>query len=156
MLNRLAGKLDGVTPADLEKRVDAGESRPFESVVVAQNVRPALAYYLAQRERQFPGVRLRDSFLRTYPEGRLAAHVLGGTGKISAEELDDYRGRGLARLLLERAFARDAAAGRAGTLLHVDTANTTPALDLYLSVGMRAVLAIDMWHGDLPTAPAEA
>ena len=70
--------------------------------------------------------------------------------------LDQYRGRGLARLLLERAFARDAAAGRAGTLLHVDTANTTPALDLYLSVGMRAVLAIDMWHRDLPAAPAEA
>ena len=68
----------------------------------------------------------------------------------------EYRGRGLARLLLERAFARDAAAGRAGTLLHVDTANTTPALDLYLSVGMRAVLAIDMWHRDLPAAPAEA
>jgi mycothiol synthase len=70
--------------------------------------------------------------------------------------LDRYRGRGLARLLLERAFARDAAAGRVGTLLHVDTANTTPALDLYLSVGMRPVLAIDMWHRDLPAAPAEA
>jgi penicillin-binding protein 2 len=94
VLNRLAGKLEGVTPADLEKRVDAGESRPFESVVVAQNVRPALAYYLAQRERQFPGVRLRDSYLRTYPEGRTAAHILGGTGKISAEEVDGYRSRG--------------------------------------------------------------
>ena len=70
--------------------------------------------------------------------------------------LDQYRGRGLARLLLERAFARDAAAGRAGTLLHVDTANTTPALDLYLSVGMRAVLAIDMWHRDLPAAASPA
>jgi penicillin-binding protein 2 len=94
VLNRLAGKLEGVAAADLVERVDAGESRPFESVVVAQNVRPALAYYLAQRERQFPGVRLRDSYLRTYPEGRLAAHILGGTGKISAEEVDGYRRRG--------------------------------------------------------------
>ena len=68
--------------------------------------------------------------------------------------LDQYRGRGLARLLLERAFARDVEAGRVGTLLHVDTANTTPALDLYLSVGMRAVLAIDMWHRDVPAAAA--
>ncbi len=68
--------------------------------------------------------------------------------------LDQYRGRGLARLLLERAFARDVEAGRVGTLLHVDTANTTPALDLYLSVGMRAVLAIDMWHRDVPAAPS--
>jgi penicillin-binding protein 2 len=94
VLSRLAGKLEGVPPADLEKRVDGGESRPFESVVVAQNVRPALAYYLAQRERQFPGVRLRDSYLRTYPEGRTAAHILGGTGKISADEVDGYRSRG--------------------------------------------------------------
>jgi penicillin-binding protein 2 len=94
VLNRLAGKLEGVAAADLVERVDAGESRPFESVVVAQNVRPALAYYLAQRERQFPGVRLRDSYLRTYPEGRLAAHILGGTGKIGAEEVDGYRRRG--------------------------------------------------------------
>jgi penicillin-binding protein 2 len=94
VLNRLAAKLDGVATAELLRRVEAGESRPFESVVVAQNVRPALAYYLAQRERQYPGVRLRDTYLRTYPEGRLAAHVLGGTGKITAEEIDDYRSRG--------------------------------------------------------------
>ena len=94
VLTRLAGKLDGVTEQELAEKVDAGESRPFESVVIAQNIRPALAYYVAQRERQFPGVRLRDSFLRTYPEGRLAAQVLGSTGKISAEELDAYRNRG--------------------------------------------------------------
>ena len=93
-----------------------------------------------------------------------AAGVLVGNDQFVEDEgcgyvrivgvLDRYRGRGLARLLLERAFARDAAAGRAGTLLHVDTANTTPALDLYLSVGMRAVLAIDVWHRDVPAAPA--
>ena len=93
VLTRLATKLD--VPADeLLTRVDAGEGRPFESVVIAQNVRPALAYYIAQRTRQFPGVGLADSYLRTYPEGKLAAHVLGQTGKISAEEVDDYRSRG--------------------------------------------------------------
>jgi penicillin-binding protein 2 len=93
VMNRLAAKLD-VPAAELVARVEAGESRPFESVVIAQNVRPALAYYLAQRERQFPAVALRDTYLRTYPQGKLAAHVLGATGKISAEEIDDYRGRG--------------------------------------------------------------
>ena len=94
VLRTLAGKLDGVTYDELAKRVQAGESRPFESVVIAQNIRPALAYYIAQRERQFPGVGLRDTYLRTYPEGRVAAHVLGSTGKISAAELKDYRARG--------------------------------------------------------------
>ena len=94
VLNRVAAKLDGVTGAELVARVEAGEERPFESVVIAQNVPPALSYYLAQRERQFPGVRLRDTYLRTYPQDKLAAHVLGGTGKITAEELDDFRSRG--------------------------------------------------------------
>jgi penicillin-binding protein 2 len=94
VLRTLARKLDGVTFDELMKRVQAGESRPLESVVIAQSVRPVLAYYIAQRERQFPGVGLRDTYLRTYPEGTVAAHVVGSTGKISAAELDDYRARG--------------------------------------------------------------
>ena len=61
------------------------------------------------------------------------------------------RGRGIAKFLLRHAFAVDAAAGRAGTLLHVDTDNVTPALDLYESVGMRAVLVIDAWRTVLTT-----
>jgi mycothiol synthase len=48
------------------------------------------------------------------------------------------------------AFALDAAAGRSGTILHVDTNNPTPALGLYLSVGMTATLAIDVWRRVLP------
>lgn len=64
---------------------------------------------------------------------------------------EDARGQGLAKLLLHDAFAAHAAAGRAGTILHVDTNNPTPALDLYLSVGMRVVLVIDVWRATLPT-----
>ena len=45
-----------------------------------------------------------------------------------------------------RSFSADAAAGRVGTLLHVDTNNTTPALGVYESVGMRPVLVIDAWR----------
>jgi ribosomal protein S18 acetylase RimI-like enzyme len=64
--------------------------------------------------------------------------------------LEQARGRGLAKLLLRDAFAADAAAGRAGTILHVDTNNPTPALGLYLSVGMKSVLIIDVWRRTLP------
>ena len=56
------------------------------------------------------------------------------------------RGRGVAKYLLRHAFAVDAAAGRTGTLLHVDSNNITPALRLYESVGMRTVLVIDAWR----------
>ncbi|WP_163505777.1 GNAT family N-acetyltransferase [Fodinicola acaciae] len=57
-----------------------------------------------------------------------------------------YRGRGLGRLLLTTAIAADAAAGRVGTILHVDSNNVTPALALYTSVGMRTVMVIDAWQ----------
>lgn len=57
-----------------------------------------------------------------------------------------FRGYGLGRLLLTRAFEADERRGRVGTILHVDSNNTTPALGLYRSVGMRPVLVIDVWR----------
>jgi ribosomal protein S18 acetylase RimI-like enzyme len=64
--------------------------------------------------------------------------------------VEPARGRGLAKLLLHQAFARDARAGRVGTILHVDTNNPTPALGLYERVGMRPVLVIDVWRRIVP------
>lgn len=90
VLARLAPKL-GVPLKDLMKKMAAGDNRPFEPVVLAPNIRRPLAYYLAQRRRQFPGIGLQKSYLRTYPEGTLAAQLLGQTGKITAEQLAAYR-----------------------------------------------------------------
>ncbi|TDW23120.1 GNAT family N-acetyltransferase [Kribbella kalugense] len=56
------------------------------------------------------------------------------------------RGRGLAKFLLHKAFAVDAAAGRSGTILHVDTGNPTPAVALYTGVGMRPEVISDIWR----------
>lgn len=64
----------------------------------------------------------------------------------------EARGRGLATFLLRDQFALDAAAGRTGTILHVDTNNPTPALGLYLSVGMTATLVIDVWQLEVSAA----
>jgi len=63
--------------------------------------------------------------------------------------LAEARGRGIAKYLLLHAFAVDANNNRAGTMLHVDSNNTTPALGLYESVGMRPVLVIDAWRRTL-------
>ncbi|MGW3369214.1 GNAT family N-acetyltransferase [Streptosporangium canum] len=88
-------------------------------------------------------------------DGEPAAMLLG-TNAFAGDEncgyvrrlavLPAFRGRGLGRFMLRRAFADDARRGRVGTYLHVDANNSTPALDLYLSVGMRQVLAIDVWR----------
>jgi mycothiol synthase len=62
------------------------------------------------------------------------------------------RGRGIATALLRTYFAVSATAGHSAVLLHVDVANTTRALRLYESVGMRAFLTIDAWAKRSPTA----
>ena len=56
------------------------------------------------------------------------------------------RGRGVAKALLLSSFEGMRARGRSGALLHVDTANATGATRLYESVGMRAVVVIDVWR----------
>lgn len=60
-----------------------------------------------------------------------------------------YQGRGLGSYLLRNAFASDAEQGRIGTILHVDTNPTRPAVGLYLKNGMRQVLTIDVWRRSL-------
>jgi len=93
-------------------------------------------------------------------DGVPAAMLLGNNQFVSDEGcgyvailavLPAYRGRGLGALLLRDRFATDARLGRVGTILHVDANNTTPALGLYESVGMRTVLVIDVWRHTLPT-----
>ncbi|WP_185444683.1 hypothetical protein [Kribbella qitaiheensis] len=61
------------------------------------------------------------------------------------------RGRGLATFLLKDAFAIDSAAGLGGTILHVDSSNPTPAVQLYLGVGMRPTVVSDVWRQTLAT-----
>lgn len=92
VLRALAPKL-GTSVAALEAKMDAGEDS-VESVVLAQGVDSRLELYLAERRRQFPGVALRQSFERDYRRGALAAQVLGTTGAITPEQLEEYRERG--------------------------------------------------------------
>ncbi|HEY3561692.1 MAG TPA: GNAT family N-acetyltransferase [Kribbella sp.] len=68
----------------------------------------------------------------------------GYVGRLAV--LEKARGKGLAKFLLRNQFLVDAANGRAGTILHVDTNNPTPALGVYLSVGMQAVLVMEVWR----------
>jgi ribosomal protein S18 acetylase RimI-like enzyme len=57
----------------------------------------------------------------------------------------DFRGRGLAKLLLATAFAEFARRGWKHAELAVDTESPTGALRLYESAGMRQKHAIDIW-----------
>jgi penicillin-binding protein 2 len=47
-----------------------------------------------ERRSQLPGISLQAAYVRDYPAGPIAAHVLGYVGPIPAEKDKDYRGRG--------------------------------------------------------------
>lgn len=93
VLTRLSPLL-GVPVADLMAQMKTGDERPLEPVVLARNVDGPLYRYLAEYRRDFPGLSLDPTYLRAYPEGTTAAQVLGSTGRITPEQVADYRSRG--------------------------------------------------------------
>lgn len=113
-----------LTPADLQGKVDdvldalstivtieprdrrrfkqlMGESRRFESLPVRARLSDEEVARFAANAYRFPGVDIRARLLRQYPQGEVAAHVIGYIGRISqrdqerlekADRLANYRG----------------------------------------------------------------
>src|SRR6478609_1862472 len=67
---------------------------PAAPVTLRRDVGHDLVYYLQENQARFPGVEVERVFVRDYPDGTLAAHVLGTVGEISEEELKEPRYKG--------------------------------------------------------------
>jgi penicillin-binding protein 2 len=94
MLKRLA-KVVHVPVNQMARDVDRRAHDPLNPVIVKQDLTRAEVMYLSERERDFPGVRLVGSWLREYPYGTLAAHVLGHVGEITESQIDQRQYAGL-------------------------------------------------------------
>jgi penicillin-binding protein 2 len=68
---------------------------PAAPVTLRRDVGHYLVYYLQENQERFPGVEVQRVFVRDYPDGTLAAHILGNVGEISPEQLKEPRYRGL-------------------------------------------------------------
>ncbi len=68
---------------------------PAAPVTLRRDVGHYLVYYLQENQERFPGVEVQHVFVRAYPDGTLAAHILGNVGEISKEELKEPRYRAL-------------------------------------------------------------
>ena len=69
------------------KKVTEGEITGLDLIVLKHDVSRKVVTYLKERTLQFPGVEIQDESLRSYPQGDMAAQVLGHLGEISAEQL---------------------------------------------------------------------
>jgi penicillin-binding protein 2 len=63
-------------------------------VTVKEEVGERRIDYLSERAREFPGVKLADTYLRSYPHGDLAAQMLGYVGEINAAQLNVLKSKG--------------------------------------------------------------
>ncbi len=73
-----------------EEKVAAGVP-----VTIRRDVGYDVVYFLEENQRRFPGVQVQRIFVREYPDGSRAAHLLGGVGEVSEEELEENRYTGL-------------------------------------------------------------
>jgi penicillin-binding protein 2 len=104
-IDQLLSKLTPVVyvgPADqrrFKRRV--AESGRYAAVVLRNNLNETEAAWFSAHSMRFPGVELRARWVREYPQGQAAAHVVGYVGRISESdllgleernELGNYRG----------------------------------------------------------------
>jgi penicillin-binding protein 2 len=64
-------------------------------VTLRKDVDYDLVYYLEENQDRFPGVSVERVFVRAYPDGTRAAHVVGSVGEINDEELKEPEYKGL-------------------------------------------------------------
>ena len=64
-------------------------------VTLRRDVGYDVVYYLQENQDRFPGAQVQRVFVRHYPGGTLAAHVLGSVGEVSEKELKEPRYRQL-------------------------------------------------------------
>ncbi len=111
-VRRLSALLD-VDEATLLRRIADVRYSPFRPVPIALDVDPRSVLIVRQNQELFVGINAETLPVRDYPEGGLAAHLVGYLGQISGEELGEerfagYRGGDLiGRGGLEQAYESD-------------------------------------------------
>ncbi len=107
-VEELSNILGADTETVLERYDFALQTTPYASMLVQENADKNAVTYISERTEEFPGVTINDDWVRNYPNGQLAAHVLGYTGAVTEDELGQEPFVGL---------ANDAVVGKSGVEL---------------------------------------
>jgi penicillin-binding protein 2 len=94
MLSRLT-PIVYVSSADqrrFKRRVN--ESGRYASIVLRNNLNDTEAAWFSAHSLSFPGVELRARWVREYPQGKVAGHVVGYVGRISESDVSTLEDKG--------------------------------------------------------------
>jgi penicillin-binding protein 2 len=90
--DRVLRRLSTLLRLDREEIVERLISRrysTFRPIPIAIDVAPEIVYAVREQQELFPGVVAETLPVRTYPQGQLAAHLVGYLGEISETELEE-------------------------------------------------------------------
>ncbi|PZO34089.1 MAG: penicillin-binding protein 2 [Shackletoniella antarctica] len=93
VVDRLSTVLS-MPPEEIQQRLEQAGYESIESITIARGISPAQATALAEYTNDLPGVRLESEAVRNYPNGDLAAHVIGYTGELTDQQLTARREQG--------------------------------------------------------------
>jgi penicillin-binding protein 2 len=78
----------GMSPKTIQERVVKSLSAlPYANVTVKVDVEVPRRNYLVEQPERFPGVSVERRYLRRYPEGSMAAQLVGSIGEVDDKEL---------------------------------------------------------------------
>lgn len=156
VLKRLSRLLD-IKVKEFRKRLNDATISPYKPIALANDVPVEAAIRIHENPEDFPGVETTKLPVRIYPQGKIAAQVLGYVGEISEEQLEsEYfaeakrpyaAGNVVGKLGLERSYDRMLRGKPGVTRVIVNSANKVvgeepvreeePGRDLITSLDVR-------------------
>ncbi|MEB3199800.1 MAG: penicillin-binding protein 2 [Synechococcaceae cyanobacterium] len=125
--DRVAGLL-GLSSQELDRRRRSGTTPEGYRISLAGPLTAVQVLRFREREASLPGLEVAADVLRSYPQGSLAAHVMGYTSSITGEEYEKLQDQGyrisdrIGRSGIERVFEQHLRGEWGGQQLEVNAA----------------------------------
>jgi penicillin-binding protein 2 len=87
-------KITGLKAKDILQKLEQKGYNSPDLVRVSGAISPKLVTHIAERSYELPGVQVEPQAVRYYPNGDIAAHILGYTGEIAEWELERLKPKG--------------------------------------------------------------
>jgi penicillin-binding protein 2 len=90
------GQVIGMSPDQIQRQLrEQTKELPANPVTLKRDVDYDLVYYLRENQAQYPGVSVQHVYVRSYPNGSLAAQIFGYVREVTEEQLKEARYQGL-------------------------------------------------------------
>ena len=164
MTRKRLAEILNMPEAEIQKRMDkAGYNSPT-LIRIARDLSPAQITRLAESESQLADIEMFIEGVRTYPNGQLAAHILGYTGEMNDEQLANKRKEGyrlgdvIGQMGVEAAYEKELRGEWGGQQVEVDGAGrilrylgdkkAKSGQDIHLTIDLELQKAAEKTLGD--------